>query len=55
MPRIFRFIASSILTTGELFLSLKSYKAAFEDELSFDKSVVVEVLNKVLDGWWIAR
>lgn len=43
------------ISVGELFLSLKAYKGEFDDELSFDKSIVLEVLNKVLDGWWIAR
>ena len=44
-----------MLYLGELFLTVKTYKGQLEDELSFDSHVVVEVLNKVLDGWWIAR
>ncbi|XP_067948521.1 SH3 domain-containing kinase-binding protein 1-like [Watersipora subatra] len=39
---------------GEMFLTVKAYKAQLDDELSFGSQVVVEVLNKVLDGWWIA-
>lgn len=36
-------------------MSIKEYKGQFDDELSFDGMVVLEVLNKVLDGWWVAR
>lgn len=38
---------------GELYISLKAHNACYEDELSFPAGALIEVLNKVLDGWWI--
>lgn len=39
---------------GETFITIKSYEAQMDDELSFPAFATVEVMNKILDGWWIA-
>lgn len=34
---------------------MQSYKASAEDELSFDVGVMLKVVEKTLDGWWLVR
>lgn len=34
---------------------MQSYKARAEDELSFDVGVMLKVVEKTLDGWWLVR
>lgn len=39
----------------EHYITVEEYTAEEEDELSFPKGVVVDVLQKSLDGWWLIK
>lgn len=39
----------------ELFLTTAPYTPQHDDEIQFEKGVVVEVFEKGLDGWWKIR
>lgn len=41
--------------TGELHVSIKAYKAEQEDEISLELGETIEVIHKLLDGWWVVR
>ncbi|CAH1802365.1 unnamed protein product [Owenia fusiformis] len=36
-------------------IATKAYEAKFEDEVSFNKGTLMEVMHKLLDGWWIVN
>uniref|UniRef100_A0A8C5A945 Neutrophil cytosolic factor 1 n=1 Tax=Gadus morhua TaxID=8049 RepID=A0A8C5A945_GADMO len=40
---------------GELYVTTMAYKAELEDELSLEVDEEVEVIHKLLDGWWEVR
>uniref|UniRef100_A0A0F8BNB5 Neutrophil cytosol factor 1 n=1 Tax=Larimichthys crocea TaxID=215358 RepID=A0A0F8BNB5_LARCR len=40
---------------GELHVSIKAYKAEQEDEISLELGETIEVIHKLLDGWWVVR
>ncbi|XP_061902493.1 neutrophil cytosol factor 1 isoform X3 [Entelurus aequoreus] len=40
---------------GELHVTIRAYKKETEDEISLDKGVTIEVIHKLLDGWWVVR
>ncbi|KAM7397674.1 hypothetical protein PAMA_005812 [Pampus argenteus] len=40
---------------GELYFTIKAYTAEQEDEISLDMNETVEVIHKLLDGWWVVR
>ncbi|XP_029925499.1 neutrophil cytosol factor 1 [Myripristis murdjan] len=40
---------------GELYITIKAYKAAQDDEMSLETGVTIEVIHKLLDGWWVIR
>ncbi|KAM9348749.1 neutrophil cytosol factor 1 [Symphorus nematophorus] len=40
---------------GELHVTIKTYKAEQEDEISLELGETVEVIHKLLDGWWVVR
>ncbi|XP_061595107.1 neutrophil cytosol factor 1 [Cololabis saira] len=40
---------------GELHVTIHAYKAEQEDEISLDLGESVEVIHKLLDGWWVVR
>ncbi|XP_056103271.1 neutrophil cytosol factor 1 isoform X2 [Rhinichthys klamathensis goyatoka] len=40
---------------GELYKTVKGYKAGEEDELSLQAGEMIEVIHKLLDGWWVVR
>ena len=42
-------------TSEEQFLTTSPYNPQHDDELGFEKGVVVEVFEKGLDGWWKIR
>ncbi len=42
-------------TTGELYKTTKGYKAVEEDELTLEAGEMIEVIHKLLDGWWVVR
>ena len=50
MMFFFQFICAE-----EAYQSVQSYEARAEDELSFDIGVTLKVVEKNLDGWWLAR
>ena len=53
--RIKNVIIISFLCTEEAYQSMQSYEARAEDELSFDIGVTLKIVEKNLDGWWLAR
>ncbi|KAM8741993.1 neutrophil cytosol factor 1 isoform 2-T2 [Acanthopagrus schlegelii] len=40
---------------GELHVTIKAYKAEQEDEISLELGETIEVIHKLLDGWWVVR
>lgn len=39
----------------EKYITIQSYTSQGKDEVSFDKGVTVEVIQKNLEGWWFIR
>lgn len=42
-------------STGELYKTTKAYKAVEEDEITLEVGETIEVIHKLLDGWWVVR
>lgn len=40
---------------GDLHVTIKAYKAEQEDEISLEVGETIEVIHKLLDGWWVVR
>ncbi|XP_005988606.1 neutrophil cytosol factor 1 [Latimeria chalumnae] len=40
---------------GELYVTIKGYTATQEDEISLEAEEMIEVIHKLLDGWWVVR
>ncbi|CAN9501034.1 unnamed protein product [Ophioblennius macclurei] len=40
---------------GELHVTVQAYKAEHEDEITLELGETVEVIHKLLDGWWVVR
>ncbi|MED6281493.1 hypothetical protein CHARACLAT_022175 [Characodon lateralis] len=40
---------------GELHITTQAYQAEQEDEISLEVGETVEVIHKLLDGWWVIR
>ncbi|XP_034033590.1 neutrophil cytosol factor 1 [Thalassophryne amazonica] len=40
---------------GELYVTVKAYEAEEEDEISLQLGQTIEVIHKLLDGWWVIR
>uniref|UniRef100_A0AAQ5ZDC1 Neutrophil cytosolic factor 1 n=1 Tax=Amphiprion ocellaris TaxID=80972 RepID=A0AAQ5ZDC1_AMPOC len=40
---------------GELHVTVQAYQAEQEDEISLELGETVEVIHKLLDGWWVVR
>ncbi|XP_075051098.1 neutrophil cytosol factor 1 [Mixophyes fleayi] len=40
---------------GELHVTTRDYSSELEDELSVNEGDTVEVIHKLLDGWWVVR
>ncbi|XP_025720329.1 neutrophil cytosol factor 1 [Callorhinus ursinus] len=40
---------------GEPYVSIKAYTAQMEDEVSLQEGEAIEVIHKLLDGWWVIR
>lgn len=40
---------------GEPYISIKAYTAVEEDEMSLSEGEAIEVIHKLLDGWWVVR
>lgn len=43
------------VSKGELHVTTNAYVAEQEDEISLDLGETVEVIHKLLDGWWVVR
>ena len=44
-----------LLLLEERYIAARAYSANEPDELGFQKGVVVDVLQKNVDGWWLIR
>ncbi|XP_008849340.1 neutrophil cytosol factor 1 [Nannospalax galili] len=40
---------------GESYVTIKAYTAVEEDEVSLSQGEAIEVIHKLLDGWWVVR
>ncbi|XP_049598821.1 neutrophil cytosol factor 1 [Syngnathus scovelli] len=40
---------------GELHIAVQAYKAETDDEISLERGETIEVIHKLLDGWWVVR
>uniref|UniRef100_G1TXJ4 SH3 domain-containing protein n=1 Tax=Oryctolagus cuniculus TaxID=9986 RepID=G1TXJ4_RABIT len=40
---------------GEPYVTIKAYTAVEEDEVSLAQGEAIEVIHKLLDGWWVVR
>ncbi|KAM5228884.1 LOW QUALITY PROTEIN: neutrophil cytosol factor 1 [Ctenodactylus gundi] len=40
---------------GEPYVTIKEYSAVEEDEVSLAQGETIEVIHKLLDGWWVVR
>lgn len=40
---------------GEPYVTIKTYTAILEDEVSLKQGETIEVIHKLLDGWWVIR
>lgn len=40
---------------GEPYVTIKAYTALLEDEMSLQEGETIEVIHKLLDGWWVIR
>lgn len=43
------------LGPGEPYVTIKTYTAILEDEVSLKQGETIEVIHKLLDGWWVIR
>ena len=41
--------------SGEVYVTIKAYAAVEEDEVSLSEGDAIEVIHKLLDGWWVVR
>lgn len=44
-----------LLSAGSLYFVVRDYESQKADELSLNNGVVVEVVKKSEDGWWLIR
>ena len=44
-----------VLSVEETWITMSKYEAKYNDEISFEKGVLVEVFEKGIDGWWKTR
>ncbi|XP_012405639.1 neutrophil cytosol factor 1 [Sarcophilus harrisii] len=40
---------------GEPYVTIKAYTAVEEDEMTLEEGEAIEVIHKLLDGWWVIR
>ena len=52
---IFCFHVALFILAGEPFITIEAHTAEADDELSFETGVIIDVLHKHLDGWWVGR
>lgn len=49
------FVTVTCVPAGELYITANAYKAEQEDEISLELGETIEVIHKLLDGWWVVR
>lgn len=49
------FVSVSSVSAGELHVTAQAYNAEQEDEISLELGEIIEVIHKLLDGWWVVR
>lgn len=49
------FVTTLCVPAGELHVAIKAYKSTEDDEMSLEVGETVEVIHKLLDGWWVVR
>lgn len=50
------FLSFSALTLAEeKYVTVQPYTSQGKDEIAFEKGVIVEVIQKNLEGWWFIR
>lgn len=54
-PEVLAHDAIPISCVGEAYVVQKSYTAVEEDELTLKEGDAIEVIHKLLDGWWVVR
>lgn len=45
----------TLLSPGEPYITIEAYTALLEDEISLEQGETIEVIHKLLDGWWVIR
>lgn len=45
----------ALILAEEKYITVQSYTSQGKDEIAFEKGVIVEVLQKNLEGWWFIR
>lgn len=48
-------LTEQCIPAGELHVTIKAYKAEQQDEISLELGETIEVIHKLLDGWWVVR
>lgn len=49
------FFCHSPFLTEEKYITVQPYSSEGKDEIAFEKGVIVEVIQKNLEGWWFIR
>lgn len=48
-------LLSALDPAEEKFITVQPYTSQGKDEIAFEKGVIVEVMQKNLEGWWFIR
>lgn len=48
-------IKKLLVDAGELYVATHAHKAEQDDEISLEMGETIEVIHKLLDGWWVVR
>lgn len=46
---------SALALAEEKYVTVQPYTSQGKDEIAFEKGVIVEVIQKNLEGWWFIR
>lgn len=44
-----------LLSVAERYITVQSFSSSSQDELGFESGVIVEVIQRNLEGWWFIR
>jgi len=50
-----KFLLSFSPLAEEKYVTVQPYSSQGKDEIAFEKGVIVEVIQKNLEGWWFIR